>query len=278
MALPVQSPERREQPDQQDQQAAAVLRREGPVAVITLNRPRAMNAVNAAMSAAVGNALRELDEDPELSVGVITGTGRAFCAGADLKELGAGRPVSAPGHPEWGFAGLVRHVVDKPLIAAVNGFALGGGTEIVLACDLAVISEDAQLGLPEVKRGLVAAAGGLLRLHRQIPPKVAAHAALTGEPLDAATALRWGLVNEVVPTDHVVARALRLAGQIAANAPLAVRASKRIMRRSAEYGSDWDPAIWDMNEAEFGEVRRSADAEEGPRAFAEKRPPRWQGT
>ena len=278
MALPVQSPERREQPDQQDQQAAAVLRREGPVAVITLNRPRAMNAVNAAMSAAVGNALRELDEDPELSVGVITGTGRAFCAGADLKELGAGRPVSAPGHPEWGFAGLVRHVVDKPLIAAVNGFALGGDTEIVLACDLAVISEDAQLGLPEVKRGLVAAAGGLLRLHRQIPPKVAAHAALTGEPLDAATALRWGLVNEVVPTDHVVARALRLAGQIAANAPLAVRASKRIMRRSAEYGSDWDPAIWDMNEAEFGEVRRSADAEEGPRAFAEKRPPRWQGT
>ena len=278
MALPVQSPERREQPDQQDQQAAAVLRREGPVAVITLNRPRAMNAVNAAMSAAVGNALRELDEDPELSVGVITGTGRAFCAGADLKELGAGRPVSAPGHPEWGFAGLVRHVVDKPLIAAVNGFALGGGTEIVLACDLAVISEDAQLGLPEVKRGLVAAAGGLLRLHRQIPPKVAAHAALTGEPLDAATALRWGLVNEVVPTDQVVARALRLAGQIAANAPLAVRASKRIMRRSAEYGSDWDPAIWDMNEAEFGEVRRRADAKDGPRAFAEKRPPRWQGT
>ena len=108
--------------------------------------------------------------------------------------------------------------------------------------------------------------------------KVAAHAALTGEPLDAASALRWGLVNEVVPTDHVVARALRLAGQIAANAPLAVRASKRIMRRSAEYGSDWDPAIWDMNEAEFGEVRRSADAEDGPRAFAEKRPPRWQGT
>ncbi|MFE9446371.1 crotonase/enoyl-CoA hydratase family protein [Streptomyces sp. NPDC006602] len=277
VALPVQSPERQEQPDQPDQEAAAVLRREGPVAVITLNRPRAMNAVNAAMSAAVGNALRELDEDPELSVGVITGAGRAFCAGADLKELGAGRPVSAPGHPEWGFAGLVRHIVDKPLIAAANGFALGGGTEIVLACDLAVISEDAQLGLPEVKRGLVAAAGGLLRLHRQIPPKVAAHAALTGEPLDAATALRWGLVNEVVPADQVVARALRLARQIAANAPLAVRASKRIMRRSAEYGSDWAPAIWDMNEAEFGEVRRSEDAKEGPRAFTEKRPPRWQG-
>ncbi len=277
MALPVQSPERQDQPDQPDQETAAVLRREGPVAVITLNRPRAMNAVNAAMSAAVGNALQELDEDPELSVGVITGAGRAFCAGADLKELGAGRPVSAPGHPEWGFAGLVRHVVDKPLIAAVKGFALGGGTEIVLACDLAVISEDAQLGLPEVKRGLVAAAGGLLRLHRQIPPKVAAHAALTGEPLDAVTALRWGLVNEVVPADQVVDRALRLARQIAGNAPLAVRASKRIMRRSAEYGSDWSPSIWDMNEAEFGEVRRSEDAKEGPRAFAEKRPPQWQG-
>lgn len=274
MALPVQSPERQDQPDQE---ATAVLRREGPVAVITLNRPQAMNAVNAAMSAAVGNALRELDEDPDLSVGVITGAGRAFCAGADLKELGAGRPVSAPGHPEWGFAGLVRHVVDKPLIAAVNGFALGGGTEIVLACDLAVISEEAQLGLPEVRRGLVAAAGGLLRLHRQIPPKVAAHAIMTGEPLSAASALHWGLVNEAVPRGQVLDTALDLARRIAANAPLAVRASKRIMRRSAEFGSDWEPPVWDMNEAEFDEVRRSEDAVEGPRAFAEKRQPHWQG-
>jgi crotonobetainyl-CoA hydratase len=260
-----------------DEEGAAVLHRRGRIAVITLNRPRAMNAVNAAMSAAVGNALRALAEDPELSVGVITGAGRAFSAGADLKELGAGRPVSAPGHPEWGFAGLVRHVVDKPLIAAVNGFALGGGTEIVLACDLAVISEDARLGLPEVTRGLVAAAGGLLRLHRQIPPKIAARVALTGEPLDAATALRWGLVNEVAPAGHALDRAIDLAERIAANAPLAVAASKRIMRRSAEYGSDWEPRMWAMNEAEFADVRRSEDAKEGPRAFAEKRPPKWQG-
>lgn len=264
-------------PDLPDQETAAVLHRDGPVAVITLNRPRAMNAVNAAMSAAIGEALRELNEDPDLRVGVITGAGRAFCAGADLKELGAGRAVSAPEHPEWGFAGLVRHLVDKPLIAAVNGFALGGGTEIVLACDLAVISEDAQLGLPEVRRGLVAAAGGLLRLHLQIPPKVAAHAIMTGEPLSAADALRWGLVNQAVPADQVMGAALDLAQRIAANAPLAVRASKRIMRRSAEFGSDWDPPVWDMNEAEFEQVRRSEDAVEGPRAFAEKRQPQWQG-
>ncbi|MFI6937350.1 crotonase/enoyl-CoA hydratase family protein [Streptomyces sp. NPDC050287] len=260
-----------------DEEEAAVLHRQGRIAVITLNRPRALNAVNAAMSAAVGNALRELAEDPGLSVGVITGAGRAFSAGADLKELGAGRPVSAPGRPEWGFAGLARHVMDKPLIAAVNGFALGGGTEIVLACDLAVISEDARLGLPEVTRGLVAAAGGLLRLHRQIPPKIAAQIALTGEPLDAATALRWGLVNEVVPAGRVLDRAVELAERIAANAPLAVAASKRIMRRSAEYGSDWEPQMWAMNEAEFAGVRSSEDAREGTRAFAEKRPPMWQG-
>src|SRR5436190_4460390 len=147
-----------------------LVERRGPVALITLNRPLAMNAVNGALARALGDALEELGNDPSLRVGVLTGAGRAFCAGADLKELAAGRSVHDPGHPERGFAGLVRHFVDKPLIAAVNGFALGGGTEIVLACDLAVMSEDTSLGLPEVKRGLVAAAGGLLRLHRQIPP------------------------------------------------------------------------------------------------------------
>jgi crotonobetainyl-CoA hydratase len=141
---------------------------------------------------------------------------------------------------------------------------------------MAVMSETAQLGLPEVRRGLVAAAGGLLRLHRQIPPKVAAEAAFTGEPMDAATALRWGLVNRVVPAEDVLAAALELAVKVAANAPLAVRTSKRIMMRSAA-GSDWEDPVWDMNEAEFAVVRGSEDAREGARAFAQKREPRWIG-
>lgn len=254
-----------------------LLERRGSVALITLNRPQAMNAVNARLSIALGDALAEFAADPDLLVAVLTGAGRAFCAGADLKELGVGRAVHDTDHPERGFAGMVRHFVDKPLIAAVNGFALGGGTEIVLACDLAVMSEEASLGLPEVKRGLVAAAGGLLRLHRQIPPKVAAEAAFTGDPIDAQTALRWGLVNRVVPPTEVVGSALELASRITGNAPLAVRTSKRIMMRSAA-GSDWDPAVWEMNEAEFGAVRASRDALEGATAFTQKRAPRWSGT
>ena len=256
--------------------APVLVDRRGPVALITLNRPHALNAVNAPLARALGDALEEFENDPSLRVAVLTGAGRAFCAGADLKELAAGRSVHDAEHPERGFAGLVRHFLDKPLIAAVNGFALGGGTEIVLACDLAVMSEDTSLGLPEVKRGLVAAAGGLLRLHRQIPPKVAAEAAFTGDPINAEAALRWGLVNRVVPSAEVVETALVLAEAVAENAPLAVRASKRIMMRSST-GSDWDPVVWEMNESEFAAVRASSDAREGATAFAEKRRPVWTG-
>ncbi|WP_067856670.1 crotonase/enoyl-CoA hydratase family protein [Nocardia shimofusensis] len=256
---------------------AATLQRRGAVAVITLNRPDAMNAVDSALSRAVGAALEELAGDPELRVGVITGAGRAFCAGADLKALAQGRDIGDPEHPEYGFAGLVQHFIDKPLIAAVNGFALGGGTEIMLACDLAVMSAEATLGLPEVKRGLVAAAGGLLRLPRQIPQKIALEMALTGTPIDAATALQWGLVNRVVPADEVLAVALELAETVAANAPLAVRASKRIIHKAADFGSDWDAPIWQMNLEQTMPVFMSKDAAEGPRAFAEKRAPRWRG-
>jgi crotonobetainyl-CoA hydratase len=261
----------------QDAAPAALLERHGPVAVITLNRPGAMNAVNAALSIAAGDALAEFAADPALRAAVITGAGQAFCAGADLKELSAGRSVHDPNHPERGFAGLVRQFVDKPLIAAVNGYALGGGTEIVLACDLAVVSEDAKFGLPEVTRGLVAAAGGLLRLHRQIPAKIAAEAVFTGVPLDARTALRWGLVNRVVPAEDVLSTALALAEVIAANAPLAVRASKRVTARSAATGSDWGDSAWEMNNAEFAAVRATLDAREGATAFAQKRRPQWSG-
>lgn len=257
---------------------AALLERRSNIALITLNRPNAMNAVNSAMSTELGEALEELARDKELRVGVITGAGRAFCAGADLKELAAGRSIHNPDHPEWGFGGLVQHFVDKPLIAAVNGFALGGGTEFLLACDLAVASEDAQLGLPEVKRGIMAAAGGVLRLQRQIPLKLALEVALTGEPISAQTAAQWGLVNRVVPANQVVAAALELAETIAANAPLSVQASKRLIHRTADFGSDWtDSALWQANFEEIGSLMSSADAMEGPRAFAEKREPQWRG-
>jgi len=253
-----------------------LVERQGAVALITMNRPEAMNAVNAQLAQSLGDALEEFAHDDSLRAAVLTGAGRAFCAGADLKELAAGRSVHDANHPERGFAGLVRHCIDKPIIAAVNGFALGGGTEIVLACDLAVMGEGTSLGLPEVKRGLVAAAGGLLRLHRQIPPKVAAEAVFTGTPIDASTALQWGLVNRVAPMEDVVTVALELAVSIAENAPLAVRASKRIMMGSAA-GSDWDSSVWDMNEAEFAAVRTSSDAREGATAFSEKRRPVWTG-
>ncbi|MFX0577093.1 crotonase/enoyl-CoA hydratase family protein [Nocardia nepalensis] len=256
---------------------AAILHRQGPIAIITLNRPEAMNAVNAELSIAVGAALDELAADRELRVGVITGAGRAFCAGADLKELARGNGIHDPRHPEYGFAGLVQHFVDKPLIAAVNGFALGGGTEIVLACDLAVMSAQAELGLPEVTRGLFAAAGGVLRLPRQIPPKIAHEMVLTGTPIDAAAAAHWGLVNRVVPAEQVLPAAVELAETIAANAPLSVRASKRIMHRVNEFGSEWDNPMWEMSFREAAPIFTSKDALEGPRAFAERRAPQWRG-
>lgn len=255
--------------------AAATLERRGGVLVITLNRPAAMNAVNAELSGVVGSALEELESDPSLSVGVVTGTGRAFCAGADLKGIAAGEALHAPGHPEWGFAGLVEHPIGKPLIAAVNGFALGGGTEIALACDLTVMAESAVFGLPEVKRGLLAAAGGVIRLPRQVPVRLAMEAALTGEPIDSATAMRWGLVNRVVPDGQVLDAALELATRIAANAPIAVRASKRLVRAASGDGSPWDARVWELNTELITEVFSSKDASEGPRAFAEKRPPVW---
>jgi crotonobetainyl-CoA hydratase len=257
--------------------AAATLEKRDGVGIITMNRPSAMNAVNAELAGAVGMALEELDADPSIRIGIVTGAGRAFCAGADLKALKAGHDVSAPGHPEWGFAGLVEHPVDTPLIAAVNGFALGGGTEIMLACDLAVLSEDAALGLPEVKRGLFAAAGGLIALPRQLPIKLAAEAALTGEPITPDVALRWGLVNRVVAAGDLMDTALELARAVAANAPLAVRASKRVLRRALGTGAGWDDDVRHLQNKEMAALLTTEDAAEGTAAFAAKRAPVWTG-
>ena len=256
--------------------------RDGHVALLTLNRPDALNAVNSALADELGDHLERAVADAEVRAIVVTGAGRAFCAGADLKEIAAGRSVAPTAHPEWGFAGLARHWVGKPLIAAVNGYAMGGGTEIALACDLVVASELAAFGLPEVKRGLFAAAGGVIRLQRQIPIKLAAQLALTGDPVDAATARQWGLVNDVVPQAEVVDRALVLAGRIAANAPLSVQQSKRLLHQAASAGSDWDPAWsgadpWQVNAAAMEVVFDSADALEGATAFASKRAPVWTG-
>ena len=256
--------------------------RDGHVALLTLNRPDALNAVNSALADELGDHLERAVADAEVRAIVVTGAGRAFCAGADLKEIAAGRSVAPTVHPEWGFAGLAQHWVGKPLIAAVNGYAMGGGTEIALACDLVVASELAAFGLPEVKRGLFAAAGGVIRLQRQIPIKLAAQLALTGDPVDAATARQWGLVNDVAPPAEVVPRALALAGRIAANAPLSIQHTKRVLHQAASAGSDWDVAWsggdpWQLNAEAMDAVFASADAVEGATAFAAKRPPVWTG-
>lgn len=255
---------------------AALYERRGDIALITLNRPRALNAVNGALATAVGKHLEEANDDDEVRVVVITGAGRAFCAGADLKALAAGEDTSAEGHPEWGFAGYVRHWSAKPTIAAVNGFALGGGTELVLASDLAVVDEEAKLGLPEVKRGLFAAAGGVIRMQQQIPRKVALELALTGEPVTAAQAKELGLINRVAPAGTALEIALGLAEIIAANAPVAVRESKAMIHRTAN-SPDWGDEAWESNRNALKIVFTSEDAMEGPRAFAEKRQPVWKG-
>ena len=257
--------------------AAVLVEREGHIMVITFNRPEARNAVNLEFATIVGDALHEADHDPQVRAVVVTGAGdKAFCAGADLKALVRGEGLIPAGREDWGFAGYVSHHIGKPTIAAVNGFALGGGTEIALASDLVVAADTAQFGLPEVKRGIIAAAGGAFRLAAQLPPKVAMELLLTGEPVDAATAQRLGLVNRVVPQDQVLDEALALAARISANAPLAVQASKRIARGIAEGRIASEEAAWRISNAETRALMASEDAKEGPRAFAEKRAPVWQ--
>ena len=255
---------------------AVLAERRGNVAVITINRPEARNAINAAVSIGVGDALEEAARDAGVRAVVITGAGdKSFCAGADLKAIARRENIYHPDHAEWGFAGYVHHFIDKPTIAAVNGTALGGGTEIAMASDLVVASDSASFGLPEVKRGLVAAAGGVFRIMSHLPRKVAMELLMTGEPITAADACAWGLINQVVE-GSVLDAALALAERITVNAPLSVQASKRIA-----YGAD-DGVIaeeelgWERTTREMRTLLKSEDAREGPLAFAEKRQPVWK--
>lgn len=250
------------------------------VIVATLNRPEVLNAIDGRTSELLGAALAAADLDPEVRAFVITGAGeRAFSAGADLKAAARGESVLAPGKPEWGFAGVTRQVVSVPLIAAVNGLAYGGALEIVLACDLAVAARSARFCLPEVRRGILPAAGGAIRLPQQIPLKFAMELLLLGMPVDAERALSWGLVNRVVDDDLVLATALELAALVAANAPLAVRASKRVALGIDRTGTRPDEATaWERNRHERKQVMQNPDAAEGRRAFVEKRHADWRRT
>ncbi|WP_123025419.1 crotonase/enoyl-CoA hydratase family protein [Mycolicibacterium stellerae] len=255
---------------------AALTERRGNVMVITLNRPEARNAVNSALSVAVGDALQEAQDDPDVRAVVITGAGESFCAGADLKAISRRENLFHPDHSEWGFAGYVHHYIDKPTVAAVNGTALGGGSELALASDLVVAEERAKFGLPEVKRGLIAAAGGVFRIVDHLPRKVAMELILTGEPMSSADALKWGLINQVVPDGTAVDAALALAERITVNAPLAVWASKRVAMGVDDDVITGDEPGWGRTMREIGTLIRSEDAREGPLAFAEKRQPVWK--
>lgn len=246
---------------------------QGSLAIITLNRPEARNAVNGAVAEGMEAALDQYEADESLWAAILAANGPTFCAGADLKEIAAGRGNTL-GTKRGGFAGLVRRERTKPLIAAIGGSALAGGTEIALSCDMIVCSEDTVFGLPEVKRSLVAAAGGLFRLPRAIGTAPALEVIMTGDPLPAERAYQLGMVNKVVPTDEVMAEAKALADRVMANAPLAVQASRKV---AVQAFMEDDETLWRASGKAFGSIVDSEDFKEGPKAFIEKRPPQWQG-
>ena len=254
--------------------AVLVERLADHVALVTINRPAARNAVNGDVAAGLHAAIDATEADPDVWAVILTGAGDlAFCAGADLKEISAGRGGLLRTE-RGGFAGFVHAPRTKPWIAAVNGPALAGGCEIVLTCELVVAAHTAIFGLPEVKRGLMAVAGGLYRLPRVLPRPLALEAILTGEPISAERALQYGMVNQLVPADQLLAAARALAARITANAPLAVRGSLAVAKQALDLT---DAELKDLSLAAMGPVAASEDYQEGPRAFIEKRAPRWQG-
>ena len=254
-----------------DESAAVLVEARDGVQIITIDRPGARNAINGDVARGIAAALDELDSDDSLRVGVLAGAGGTFCSGMDLKAFLTG---DAPFVEGRGFGGITQRPPRKPIIAAVEGYAVAGGFELTLACDLVVAADDAKLGVPEVKRGLVAAAGAAMLLPQRIPHAVALEMLLTGVPITAHRAADLGLVNRVVPAGAVLDAALELAAAIAANGPLAVAVSKQIARTA----SDWTLAEgWARQDELTQEVFASEDAQEGPTAFAEKRPPVWKG-
>ena len=245
--------------------------RQGRTLVVTINRPEARNAFNLAVAQGLANAMDELDDTAELSVAIVTGAGGNFCAGMDLKAFMAGEVPSIPGRG----IGFTERPPRKPVIAAVEGYALAGGTEIVLATDLVVASKVAKFGIPEVKRGLVAAGGGLLRLPHRIPYQKALELALTGDSFTAEQAAQWGFVNVLTEPGEALAGALALAERISANGPLAVAATKEIIVKSAGWTEE---EMWSKQRELIKPVFASKDAMEGATAFAEKRAPNWTGS
>jgi enoyl-CoA hydratase len=253
-----------------DQPAVLTERRER-ILLITINRPDQRNAVNEAVARGIADALDELDGEAGLTLGVLTGAGKGFCSGMDLKAFVTGeRPYA----DDRGFAGITQRASVKPLIAAIEGFAVAGGLEVALACDLIVAARGAKLGIPEVKRSLVAAGGALLRLPRVLPRNLAMELALTGDPITAERGYELGLVNRLADPGEAVATALELAGEITPNGPLALAASKRVLTEAV----DWADSEFFARQGEIvAPVMQSEDAREGATAFAEKRAPAWKG-
>jgi enoyl-CoA hydratase/carnithine racemase len=252
--------------------ALVELEQRGPIAILTLNRPEARNAISPEVSQAMAGLLDAIETDDELRAVVLTGAGDVFSAGADLKVVAQGRGMEIA-RAKGGFAGVVNRDFPKPMIAAVNGPALAGGFEIVLSCDLVIAADTARFGIPEVQRGLMAAAGGLIRLPKRVPLAVALELAMTGDPIDAPRALSLGLVNRVVPRDRVLDEAFALGERIGENSPIAVRLSRQLVREAAELP---EADGWRRTNELALQVFASGDAVEGATAFAEKRKPLWQ--
>jgi enoyl-CoA hydratase len=246
----------------------------GHVAVLTINRPEARNAVNGDVAKGLEEAIDKVEENDDIWVAVLTGAGSVFSAGADLKAIASGQAGTLSTR-KGGFAGFVQRERTKPVIAAVDGPALAGGCEITLACDLVVASTNARFGVPEVKRSLAAAAGGLFRLPQVLPPRIAMELVLTGDPIDAERAYALGMVNRIVDAGKAVDAAVDLAEAICANAPLAVRESRKVVLAALTRPNEAE--LWNMSTAAMGNLAGTEDFAEGPRAFIEKRAPEWKG-
>jgi enoyl-CoA hydratase len=245
----------------------------GRCAVLTINRPEARNAVNGAVAKGIEDGIDQLEADDDVWVGIVTGAPPVFCAGADLKAINSG-DAGGLQTQRGGFAGIVQRERTKPIVAAVDGPALAGGTEIVLSCDLVVASRSATFGIPEVKRSLVAGAGGLFRLPRKIPANIAMQCALTGDPISAERAHHFGLVNVLCDDGEAVAKAIELADRVCANAPVAVRETRKVVRDATMAPDD---VGWEMSAQAMRTTMRSDDFKEGLNAFIEKRSPSWTG-